>query len=230
MPRSFRKPFPDLDQERALLRAWQGCGDTRALGALIAASQPQMRAMARRLSRTHMEDLLAEGQIALIEAASRWQAQGSVRFFSYASIGVRAAMLQAHCRLQTPVSQPERALRDALSGRRGEAVAAQAEAALNLAGIDENMPDLSTPAAEDIALGRERRRSLRQALAGALRPLGRTERHLVMRHLLRGEDDFDRLATGLGMAPARARQIEGRALHKMRNALLHAGFGPGDLN
>lgn len=222
--------MPDLDQERALLRAWQGRGDSRALTALMASCQPQMRAMARRLSRSHADDLLAEGQIALIEAAGRWQAQGSVRFFSYAAIAVRAAMIQAHCRLQTPVSQPERALRDALSGRRGAVLASQAEASLQVAEIDDDLPDLSSPAAEEIALGRERRRSLRQALAGALRPLGRTERHLVLRHLLRGEDDFERLADGLGMAPARARQIEGRALHKMRNALLHAGFGPGDLN
>lgn len=218
-----------LDRERSRLLAWQNGHDAAGIDEILRACRPRIAAMARRISSEHAEDLAAEGMLALMRAARRWQPVGDLPFISYGGIAARHAMVSALQRLRSGLSVPERHLRDVMSGRDGSEDADALRVLMVGEVFDEAMAPAS-PAAEDEALRRERHALSRRLLAEALRGLGAEERRLVVEHRLHERSDIASLARRLGISPLRARQLEERALQKMRNALLRGGHGVEDLN
>ena len=88
-----RKPaMLTREEERALLTAYRQTGDRRALDRLCRSFEPFIRKIAGRFARYRLpvEDLMQEGQIALIEAAGRFDTARDVRFATYAVWSVRA--------------------------------------------------------------------------------------------------------------------------------------------
>ena len=218
---------PDL--QARLAAAWRDDADPRALAQLIEPLMPRIRQAARRLSQSQAEDLAAEAMVALIEAIPRWPGVSHGNLTAFIWPAVRGAMLSARTRARLPVSMPERRLRDGLAGRLGEDMREAFKELLSEEPFDEVQSPAQSPASEDLALTRERSRHLRTALARALRPLSRIERRLVVDHLLHESEALEEIAGHLKLSPARARALEMRALHKMRNALLINGFMKSDL-
>lgn len=81
------------EQEIALISKWKD-GDRRALDALILAHTRMCRAMARRFARYGVEasDLVSEGAIGLMTAATKFDPALGVRFNTYAALWIRASM------------------------------------------------------------------------------------------------------------------------------------------
>lgn len=85
-------PMLDADTEGELLRAIQQRDDRRALGRLLAAHLRLVVSVAGRFSRAglSLSELVAEGNLGLVEAARRFDADKGTRFGTYAAWWVRA--------------------------------------------------------------------------------------------------------------------------------------------
>lgn len=230
IPTDRSQPWPlALQVERDHITAWQSRRDHHALQQLLSRYLPRMRSLARCYSREMAEDLAMEGVVALIEALKRYQPQGDVPFLAFATPAVRGAMLRAFAAQSGIVSMPERQLRDALSGRLGPDAADALRQSLQAESFDELAADAAGDTAEDTALGQERLSRIRSALANALAGLEKTERQLVIHHILKEDKPLETLAQDLKLPLSRLRLIEGRALHKMRNRLMTKGIMMSDL-
>ena len=230
LPTERAAPQPmALRQERDLIAAWQDRRDHRALQQLLGRFLPRIRAFARQYSREMAEDLAMEGVVALIEALRRYQPQGEVPFIAYAAPALRGAMVRAFAAQSGIVSMPERHLRDALAGRLGPEAAEAVRQSLQAESFDDCAVDAITDTAEETTLGQERLARIRAALANALAVLEKTERQLVVHHILKEDKPLETLAQDLKLPLSRLRLIEGRALHKMRNRLMTEGIMMSDL-
>src|SRR5689334_16580041 len=94
MRTAMRAPLLDADHERELAERWRARGDERALHELITAYLRLVVAMASRFRHygLPMSDLVQEGNVGLMQAASRFEPEREVRFSTYASWWVRSAM------------------------------------------------------------------------------------------------------------------------------------------
>ena len=215
---------PISADETRLLTLWREGGGSDALQELIALYLPRMKAWAR-LGGELREDLVAEGLLALIEAANRKQNGAQFALGAH----VRGAMLQARARMAAMVSLPERQIRDALAGRLPEDQAQVIREALKHENFDEFSSPCAVASVEEEEAQRDGHRQRRRALARALRSLDASERRLVLHPLLRGDQSLEQVAQGLGLSLQRARNLQGRALYKMRNTLLSNGFAMAEL-
>ncbi|MBX3269400.1 MAG: sigma-70 family RNA polymerase sigma factor [Sandaracinaceae bacterium] len=85
-------PMLDLDTERELLRRIQENGDPRALDALLVSHVRLVLSIAQKYRRHGLpvDDLVAEGNLGLVEAARRFDRARGTRFSTYAAWWVRA--------------------------------------------------------------------------------------------------------------------------------------------
>lgn len=202
----------DIDEERALA-ARARRGDREAVDRLVSANLRFVVAVAKRYRGrgVPMEDLVTEGNLALLKAAERYDGERGVRFVGYASRWVRQAMLDAVARATwkgeaSPPSPraPRRPTFLSLDGpSRGDG-SALAER-------------LAAPGTEgDRPL---QARAVREALETGLALLpGREERVL---RLYFGLDDspsrsLAEIAGELGVSRERVRQLKDRALARLR--------------
>lgn len=90
----MRAPLLDADHERELAERWRALGDEHALHELITAYLRLVVAMASRFRHygLPMSDLVQEGNVGLMQAASRFEPERGVRFSTYAAWWVRSAM------------------------------------------------------------------------------------------------------------------------------------------
>jgi RNA polymerase sigma-32 factor len=90
----MRAPMLARDDERALLRHWREAGDERALHRLIESHARLVVSIAMRYRRTGLpfDDLVQEGNLGLIEAASRFDLAFDNRFSTYASWWIDSAI------------------------------------------------------------------------------------------------------------------------------------------
>jgi RNA polymerase sigma-32 factor len=91
---AMRAPLLDAEHERDLAERWRSDGDEHALHELITAYLRLVVAMASRFRHygLPMSDLVQEGNVGLMQAASRFEPEREVRFSTYASWWVRSAM------------------------------------------------------------------------------------------------------------------------------------------
>ena len=167
--------------------------------------------------------------MAFVDAAKRFDPDQSEGVAGHILPSVRGAIFRELARLQSAVTIPERQVRDAFSGRMVGERAEMIRQALAVESLDDIELTQSAPPTEEMALMSEKHRILRRAVAGALRRLARDERRLVVHHLLHEDMALDTLADRMDLTVSRARMIEGRALHKMRNTLMSKGFLVSDL-
>lgn len=90
-----RVPKPSRERELELVERWQLYGDRSARDALLAASLHPTVAIAVEYRRygVPMEELVAEGNLGILLALSKFDRTRGIRFMSYASFWVRARML-----------------------------------------------------------------------------------------------------------------------------------------
>ncbi|MGE4326595.1 MAG: sigma-70 family RNA polymerase sigma factor [Pseudodonghicola sp.] len=210
-------PLLELEQERDLIRRWQQDRDRFALEALILSHARQVYACALRLGLppADREELIAEGIVGLIRATERFDLTRGVRFSTYAHWWILNAVTRAAARLGSVVDLPPRAYRD---GRAGQMMEATPEGP----GMDAMSSQEPTPEEQLIAASGAAR--LNGVLAEAIAELGEVEREIVVaRNLRQVPATIEDLASGLGISRDRLRQIERRAMTRLKYGLLSRG-------
>ncbi|MBF0266979.1 MAG: sigma-70 family RNA polymerase sigma factor [Alphaproteobacteria bacterium] len=83
------------EEETLLSRRWLSCRDPKAAERIVKAFQPLVRAQARRFQNNALllDDLVGEGNLGLMRALDKFDPERGVRFATYATWWVRAALL-----------------------------------------------------------------------------------------------------------------------------------------
>jgi RNA polymerase sigma-32 factor len=91
---SKKYPMLDVERERALATAWRNKGDRAALGQLIGSHLRLVLKIARgyRGYGLPLADLVAEGNLGLMQAAEKFDAERGFRFATYAMWWIKAAI------------------------------------------------------------------------------------------------------------------------------------------
>jgi RNA polymerase sigma-32 factor len=273
MSATMKLPLLEREREAALSRDWHERRDDAALHELVSAHARLVVRIAAgfRRSGLPLPDLIQEGNIGLIEAADRFDPERGVRFSTYASWWIRAAIQGFILRnssivraATTPkqrylffsirrlqrraggydgrLSDGERAMLAARVGvdpaevERMESHVARPDQSLNVAvGEDESaerqdmvVDPAPTPheIAEQESLKRARGRWIREALAR----LSPRERRIVrLRFFGDHKVHLHDIGVVLGISKERVRQIEARALQKLKAALTDLAGGAEEL-
>jgi len=266
MRAAMRAPYLARDEEHALAVRWREHRDQQALHRMISAHMRLVIAMAGkfRYFGLPMSDLIQEGSVGLLEAASRFEPAREVRFSTYATWWIRASMQDYILRnwsiVRGGTSSAQKALffnlrrlrmrisagRETMSSDElyrhisGALGVPEADVALMDARLSGPDTSLNAPIAnEDSATERmdflvsdaplpdetaeatidvERRARWLNAALGSL-----NERELKIireRRLRDAGATLESLGANLGISKERVRQIESRALAKLRGALV----------
>ena len=234
---AMRVPLLSFEQERAAIGGWQDRGDRKALELLVCAHARQAWALAARFTDnpTHLEDLAAEGMMGLLRAADSFDRSQDVRFSTYASWWVRNAISAAVARIKAVIDIPARTYLDARAGRLPEPehhlIRLAVQAAIEIDGASDGPADPRTalvcdaPGPEEEISRLDREAQLAGLLARALGQLDPQEIEVVRRrHLSADPEPHLALAAEMGLSPARLRQVERRAVMRLRRHLVEAGF------
>lgn len=264
---AMNAPYLEREEERDLAVRWREQGDEAALHRLTAAHMRLVIAMAAKFRRYGLSnaDLIQEGHIGLLEAASRFEPEREVRFSTYAAWWIRAAIQDYVLRNWSIVRGGTSSTQKALffNLRRIRARLAQEKGDIGEAAIDREVaatlgvsvgdvaamgarlsgPDASLNAPlydRDEASGERQdalvadqidvdeavgatidgERRLRW-LDEALTVLDERELKIVRERRLAGDGEtLETIGRRLGISKERVRQIEARALEKLRSALL----------
>lgn len=263
---AMQAPYLGRDEELDLAIRWREKEDREARNRIATAHMRLVISMASRFRAfgLPMSDLVQEGYVGLLEAAARFEPERSVRFSTYASWWIRAAMQDFILRnwsiVRGGTSSAQKALffnlrrlrariargdRDLTSRAVHEEIAAALgvsiadvqimdarlsapDASLQAPAIagddtsreqidmlesDEPLPDEQVTGMID---GERRHRWLHQALGYLNR---REERIIRARRLAEESLTLEELGSELGISKERVRQIESRAMQKLRAAL-----------
>lgn len=243
------------DSERELARSYRA-GDRQAGDRLVAACLPFVIRIASEYRRwgIPLEDLVQQGNLGLLKAAEKYDADKQVRLITYAVYWIRAEirdyLVRSYriVRLGTTRSE-RRALRayrregatsaEQLAERSGMPLArceklwpilAQADTSLDQSFDDARGPVVERlmgelPTPEEVAFARSEVASQKSAVRLAMRRLDRRERRIVHARFM-SEDPctLEQLGKELGVSKERVRQLEVRVRDKLRDAL--SGYAP----
>ena len=260
-------PMLEAEEEARLTRQWQVERDRRALRLLTGS---HLRLVARLAARYRgygmaFEDLVAAGNVGLVQAADKFDPDRGNRFSTYASWWVRSAMQEYVVRNWSLVKATTTGSRRQLffnlrrlKRERGEIGFGElppqivAEIAVQLGTSESDVVEmnrylsgtdasLNTPVGEDYGdewgdfladeapdqesvLAEADERSKRQALVDdAMHILNAREQHILTERRLREEPStLDELSLHYGISRERVRQIEVRAVEKLREAVIRA--------
>jgi RNA polymerase sigma-32 factor len=236
----------DRDSERDLARRWRA-GDRRAGDKLVKACLPFVVSIAIEYRRwgVPLEDIIQQGNLGLLRAASKFDPARECRLATYAAYWIRAEIrdyvVRAYrvVRLGTTKSE-RRALRAYRRTRESDAgvlaevsgmTREKAEMLLPIlagreASLDARTDDRgalidriagASPTPEDEASAHERLGRTRAAVGDALQVLTDRERMIVRERLMTDSPrTLQELGVRLGVSKERVRQIEERARHKLR--------------
>lgn len=267
---AMKAPYLERDQERRLAERWREQRDQDALHQLTSAHMRLVIAIAARFRNygLPMQDMIQEGHVGLLEAASRFEPEREVRFSTYATWWIRASIQDYILRnwsiVRGGTSSAQKALffnlrrlRAKLTRngdeRMSESVYAEIAEAIGVSKKDVATMDvrlsgadtsLNAPVADgensasermdflvddtplpdetvsEVIDAERRSRWLRDAL-GCLNE--RELRILEARRLGEDQVTLDALGHKLGISKERVRQIESRALEKLKKALIETG-------
>jgi RNA polymerase sigma-32 factor len=272
---SMREPLLTRDHEFDLARRWREQGNERALHELVRAYTRLVVATAARFRNygLPMGDLVQEGNVGLMQAASRFEPDREVRFSTYAAWWIRSAMQDYILRnwsiVRTGTTAAQKSLffnlrrlrariESATSGsgltREGrewianelqvdvtevesmEMRLSASDQSLNAPvadGSDDDWQDFladQRPSPEEVVIGMRDSRTRSDWLAEALGELSPRERTIIQERRLREEGaTLEELGRELGVSKERVRQLEHRALLKLRQSMLKRVEGYEDL-
>jgi RNA polymerase sigma-32 factor len=261
---SMREPMLERDHEFALAQRWRSVGDVAALHELVRSYTRLVISTAARFRNYGLPvgDLIQEGNVGLMQAAARFEADREVRFSTYAAWWIRSAMQDyilrnwSIVRTGTTAAQKSlffnlRRLRakiegsgDALSDEGRQWIADQLNVDLRdvnemetrLAAADQSLnaplretsedewqdflPDAS-PNPEDVVIGLRDAETRSKWLAAAIGDLSPREQKIIRQRRLSDEAvTLEELGRELGVSKERVRQLEQRALTKLRATML----------
>lgn len=260
-------PYLGRDEEHQLARRWCEAGDEKALHRLATSHIRLVVAIASRFRHygLPLADLVQEGHVGLLEAASRFEPSRQLRFSTYAAWWIRAAIQDHVLRNVSIVRGGSSTAQKALffGVRRLRARLTQAAGPNSYFDVEAKIAELLGVSREDVAamearLGRddlslnvpltgEGQRPDRQGalideaplpdeiaeasldaprraswLERGLQHLTERERMVIEARRLREDEGLtlEMIGRRLGLSKERVRQIENRALEKLRAALL----------
>ncbi|HHB81107.1 MAG TPA: sigma-70 family RNA polymerase sigma factor [Aliiroseovarius sp.] len=217
-------PLLEYEYERRLIREWQEKRDRDALEALIMAHARLVFQLARKLSRkdTDQEEMIAEGLLGLIKAADVFDLSRETRFSTYARWWVRNSVIGAYGRLSSVVDAPASARREAAGAQEAQT---RFERLASADGDELERVECPDPTPEEHAITQSHRGRLRANLAQAIGDLGEIEREIVVERNLRADPtSIEDLSARLGISRERLRQVERRAISKLKFELLSRGI------
>jgi RNA polymerase sigma-32 factor len=263
---SMREPLLAREYEFDLARRWREGSDEKALHALVRAYTRLVVATAARFRNygLPMGDLVQEGNVGLMQAASRFEPDREVRFSTYAAWWIRSAMQDyilrnwSIVRTGTTAAQKSlffnlRRLRARIESDNGgggmtregrawiagelqvdvseveamEMRLSASDQSLNSPvadGSDDDWQDFladQRPSPEEVVIGMRDARTRSQWLAEALGELSPRERTIIRERRLREEGaTLEELGRELGVSKERVRQLEHRALLKLKQWML----------
>ena len=267
---AMNAPYLERDEERALAVRWKDHSDQEALHRITMAHMRLVISVAARFRNfgLPMGDLIQEGHIGLLEAATRFEPEREVRFSTYATWWIRASIQDYILRnwsiVRGGTSSAQKALffnlrrlRARLAQNPGTLSSStlykEISTALGVSEADVAMMDsrlsgpdtsLNTPLGEDgtgtlermdflvctdplpdevagEAIDVERRSGW---LRDALRVLNERELRIIEKRRLSDEGaTLESLGETLGISKERVRQIESRAMEKLKSALVKTG-------
>ena len=210
-----RTPLLSEEQERQLSeRALKG--DERAINRLVEANLRLVVATAKQYQGKGLsiDDLISEGNIGLVKAATKFDATRGLRFAGYAVVMIRQQMEKA---LQTET------LETSISAE-GDPNKATRSASLDAPlGIKPNMSLLAVLTNDSLPPtdGRLFSASLLDSVERAITNLDAREQHVVTAYFGIGRDHatMAEIADEMGLKRERVRQIRDRAVRRMKKAL-----------
>lgn len=220
---ALNAPMLDMEQERNLIRRWQDKQDRAALEELILSHARQVYSVVMRTScgPADREELVAEGVVGLITAAERFELSRDTRFSTYAHWWVTNRVSEARARLFSVVDLPSRVKRGLANAPDMPAVeydrdVSQDDWAERLESDD--------PTPEEQVIARSTHQALSRVIGEVMAELEETEREiLVSRNLNQVPVSVEDLALRFGMSRDRLRQVERRAMARMKFGLLSRG-------
>lgn len=204
-------PLLEVGEERRLIERWQRQRDRQAMERLIYSHARQVYKLVRRTGAEPAiaEELISEGYIGLICAADRFDPEKGARFSTYAHWWVQNCVNTALARIRTGGSNLVREAADPDESN-GVSMIEQVES-----------PD---PTPEEQAIAQCEVTHHRALLQESLAELANVEREIVLARSLRSvPETIDDLSSKLGMSGTKLRQIERRALSRLKFALLSRG-------
>jgi RNA polymerase sigma-32 factor len=241
----------DADAERGLAQRWAG-GDQRAGARLIESSLPFVIAIAREYRRwgVPLEDLVQQGNLGLLKAASKFDPDKNCRLITYAAYWIRAEIrdyvVRSYRIVRLGTTRTERRAMRAFRRKAVESPQALAEeSGMPLARANQLWPlltrsdmslDATTsdapaaldrmshkqPTPEESVARSEAVHQVREALDSALASLTKREQRIVRARILADEPQtLEALGREMGVSKERVRQLEVRARQKLRDRLSH---------
>ncbi len=268
--KAMKAAYLDQETEYDLINRWRDKGEENALHRL---TEAYLRMVIKQAGRFRnyglpLSDLVQEGMLGILQAASRFDTKREVRFSTYATWWVRSAMQEYVLRnwsiVRSGSSATQKAmffklrwLRARIEGRNRDLspsevrdeVAAALKASprdvetmmVRLGGRDQSLdlpvgedgdttigdllPDLR-PSPEDIVLARREAGQRGAWLKAALGELNARELLIVKQRRLRDDAvTLEEIGQTLGVTKERVRQIEQKALGKLKQAVLRYASG-----
>ncbi|HUZ72500.1 MAG TPA: RNA polymerase sigma factor RpoH [Stellaceae bacterium] len=261
-----RFPMLTLERERELALLWRDKGDRTALQELVGSHLRLVVKIARGFAGygLPLADLVAEGNVGLMQAAEKFDPDRGFRFATYAMWWIRAAIQEyvlhswSLVKMGTTAAQKKLFFNlRKLKGRMEEleqgdlpdvtvrAIATEldvpeievvemnrrlggADTSLNaLVGAEadsewiELLPD-ERPSQETLLADRDEFQDRKERLGAALKSLNARERDIIVERRLKDDPStLEELSHRYAVSRERIRQIEVRALEKLRHAMLH---------
>lgn len=270
---SLAEPMLERTHEQSLARRWRDKQDERALHELVRSYTRLVVATAHKFKHygLPLADLIQEGNIGLMHAANKFEADRDVRFSTYAAWWIRSQMQDyilrnwSIVRTGTTSAQKSlffnlRRLRSKIKGAAGdygltEYGRTQIAKALNVSrkevemmegrmhgdqslnavisldGDDEYGSFLadSRPTPEDMVITKKTDQSRLQWITNCLQKLPSREQKIIReRHLKRNAVTLEDLGKELGISKERVRQLESRAMEKLKTLLISTRKNPHD--
>jgi RNA polymerase sigma-32 factor len=271
---SMAEPLLSRDREYRLARSWREEGDADSLQELIRAYTRLVVSLAAKFRNygLPMSDLIQEGTLGLLQAASRFEPERNVRFSTYASWWIRSAMQDfilrnwsivrtgttaAHktlffnfrrlrARIEETSGQPfddegRRAVAKELSVPLSDVSHMEGRLSVTDQSLNARVGDDGDTewqdqitderlGPEDLVISFHDSVTRSGWIEQALLELSHREQTIIRAR--RFSDDsatLEELGEALGVSKERVRQLEQRALMKMRDLLLERVNGPADL-
>lgn len=206
-------PILEWEDERLLIEGWQRHKDRSALEALLLSHARIVFSWTRKLSKdqTEQEELLSEGILGLIRAADLFDLEREVRFSTYARWWVKNSVLTAFERLRTIVEMPA-----SMRSQSAQPVRQSSDV------FDMLVSDDPTPEEQMIASSSQEQ--LRRTLAEAMGQLQELDREVVLsRAFKHPPESINDLADRLKMNSSKMRQVERRAMLRLKHELMARG-------
>lgn len=267
---SMSEPLLDRDHELELARRWRDKGDERALHELVRSYTRLVIAMASKFRNYGLPlgDLIQEGNIGLMQAASRFEPERELRFSTYATWWIRSAMQDYVLRnwsiVRTGTTAAQKSLFFNLRRLRAKIESSTETEGLGMDGrakiakeLDVSIKDVEEmesrmlgadqslnarigedgddewqsfladerPNPEEVVIGMKDAQTRSKWLMEALGDLSDREQTIIReRHLKHEAVTLEELGKELGVSKERVRQLEQRAMIKLRDSMTrHVG-------